>query len=44
MENKFKYFFDDEILIIKKIDSIKRLSRRFNIDIFEEEKYMINGN
>ncbi|WP_283699899.1 hypothetical protein [Clostridium perfringens] len=38
MENKFKDFFDDEIIAINKLDAIKRLSRRFKIDNIEAEK------
>ena len=38
MENKFKDFFDDEIIAINKLDAVKRLSRRFNIDSLEAEK------
>lgn len=38
MENKFKDFFDEEIIIISKSDAIKRLTRRFKIDNLEAQK------
>ncbi|BDU86834.1 hypothetical protein [Clostridium perfringens] len=38
MENKFKDFFDDEIITISKSEAIHRLSKRFKIDKLEAEQ------
>ncbi len=38
MENKFKDFFDEEIITISKSDAIKRLVRRFKVDNLEAQK------
>ena len=38
MENKFKDFFDEEIITISKSDAIKRLARRFKVDNLEAQK------
>lgn len=38
MDNKFKDFFDDEIIRINKSEAIKIFSRRFKTDVLEAEK------